>query len=273
MASLMIGMLAETFVHPGVGQAVSAIDLPVARERTTEYPFIPGSSVKGGFKTWAKEQAGLAADAKALFGEADNAGSILLSDARLLLLPVRSLDSAYVWLTCPYLLERLQRDGDRIDAAGFAACAVSPPPPGRFLGKERLQMMTLEERELAHDDDLPSGLVGALERLAPAVKARMAEQIAIVHDDEFAWFAKYALPVSARNRLDGNKTSESLWYEETLPPDTVMYCLVADRGGKPDGKESSGTEKLKAAIAGGRRYCQFGGNETLGQGWFQLTVV
>ena len=127
--------------------------------------------------------------------------------------------------------------------------------------------------ELAHDGDLPSGLVGALERLAPAVKARMAEQIAIVHDDEFAWFAKYALPVSARNRLDGNKTSESLWYEETLPPDTVMYCIVADRGSKPNGTERPGTEKLAAAIAGGKRYCQFGGNETLGQGWFQLTVV
>jgi CRISPR-associated protein Cmr4 len=273
MASLMIGMLAETFVHPGVGQANSAIDLPVARERTTDYPFIPGSGMKGGFKTWAKEQAKaeldkLGATADDLFGKVDNAGSILLSDARLLLLPVRSLDSAYVWLTCPYLLERLRRDAERIGNKSFTACATIGPASGAHLGRSRSQMLTLEEREFAHGGDLPAGLVDALKLLLPQVVAeRMQRQMAIVHDDDFAWFANYALPVSARNKLDGNKTSKNLWYEETLPPDTVMYCVVADRSGK------AGTDALKTGIGGGKRYCQFGGNETLGQGWFQLKVV
>jgi CRISPR-associated protein Cmr4 len=58
MKAILIGMLAETFIHPGTGQVISAIDLPVARERTTDYPFIPGSGKKGGWKSWAKEQAG-----------------------------------------------------------------------------------------------------------------------------------------------------------------------------------------------------------------------
>jgi CRISPR-associated protein Cmr4 len=273
MASLMIGMLAETFVHPGVGQAISAIDLPVARERTTDYPFIPGSGIKGGFKTWAKEQAKEqlgAAVADRLFGKADNAGTILLSDARLLLLPVRSLDTAYVWLTCPILLERLRRDAERSGVGGFAACAAKVDT-GKYIGKARPQMLTLEERELGHTDSLPAGLVEALARLAPAVGGRMADQIAIVADDDFAWFAKYALPVAARNHLDDKtKTSTNLWYEETLPPDTVMYCLVADRGATQDG-----TAQIKSTVQGGHgcNYGQFGGNETLGQGWFQLTVV
>lgn len=45
----IIGILAETSVHVGAGQMFGAIDLPVAREAATQFPFIPGSSLKGPF--------------------------------------------------------------------------------------------------------------------------------------------------------------------------------------------------------------------------------
>ncbi len=57
MTNLLVGMLAETFVHPGIGQNEGAIDLPVAREAITGYPYIPGSSMKGAWRT-AFEDAG-----------------------------------------------------------------------------------------------------------------------------------------------------------------------------------------------------------------------
>jgi CRISPR-associated protein Cmr4 len=104
--------------------------------------------------------------------------------------------------------------------------------------------------------------------LAPCIAGRIAGQLAVVHDDEFAWFARYALPVAERNKLhDESKISENLWYEETLPPDTVTYTLLAERDGG-----SGSVEEIIKAVAGSP-YCQFGGNETLGQGWFQMTVV
>jgi CRISPR-associated protein Cmr4 len=43
MSAMMLGLLAETPIHPGSGQDNGAIDLPVQRERTTDYPVIPGS--------------------------------------------------------------------------------------------------------------------------------------------------------------------------------------------------------------------------------------
>lgn len=271
MRQVMVGMLAETFIHPGIGQAISAIDLPVARERVTDYPFIPGSGKKGGWKTWAKEQAGLAAESDTLFGKNDNAGAILFSDARLALLPVRSLNTAYVWLTCPLLLERLERDAKRAGPrTSYDMTKVRKVGVGKFLGF-RQDTLTLEERDIERQDDLPDKVADALGALAPAVAARIVNQLAIVHDDDFAWFAKYALPVSAHNQLDENKTSKNLWYEETLPPDTVMYSILAERpdnGGNPGGKLKLITDQLAA-----NPYCQFGGNETLGQGWFQLTVA
>jgi CRISPR-associated protein Cmr4 len=94
-------------------------------------------------------------------------------------------------------------------------------------------------------------------------RARLANQIAIVTDTAFAWFAQYALPVQARNALDEQKkTSTSLWYEEALPPDTLMYFLVGER--------ESGAAAILGAHLAGRRYLQAGGNETVGQGWFSV---
>ena len=38
---------AVTPVHVGSGRGIGYIDLPVAREKVTDWPYIPGSSIKG----------------------------------------------------------------------------------------------------------------------------------------------------------------------------------------------------------------------------------
>jgi heat shock protein HtpX len=45
-----------------------------------------------------------------LFGSLENAAELTLTDARLLLLPVRSYAGTFALLTCPLVLERLKRD-------------------------------------------------------------------------------------------------------------------------------------------------------------------
>ena len=40
-------LYAETSVHVGGGDSVGAIDLAIAREKYTDFPFIPSSGVKG----------------------------------------------------------------------------------------------------------------------------------------------------------------------------------------------------------------------------------
>ncbi|QYJ16485.1 hypothetical protein Rxycam_02318 [Rubrobacter xylanophilus DSM 9941] len=260
MRAKIVGMLAETFVHPGTGQTTGAIDLPVAREAATDYPFIAGSSLKGALLDDYRQQDD--EGAKRIFGEQDNAGDLLVSDARLLLLPVRSLTSAFKWVTCPHLLERLERDLKRSGKAdaGFNIPAVERK---RALagGSGRL---FLEERSFEVMGDVPEDVVEAVGSLIPHknVRERLEERLTILHDDDFAWFARYGLPVQARNVLDTNKKSENLWYEETLPPDTLMYSVLAQRNGK------NGTlDDVKEKIGD---YLQVGGNETVGQGWFSL---
>ena len=65
--------------------------------------------------------------------------------------------------------------------------------------------------------------------------------------------------------LDDAKRSRNLWYEETLPPDTVLYALLAGRSGGALGS-------LDALFPEDDPYLQAGGNETVGQGWFAVAV-
>jgi CRISPR-associated protein Cmr4 len=76
------------------------------------------------------------------------------------------------------------------------------------------------------------------------------------------------LAISAHNSLDREtKSSKALWYEEALPPDTVMYTLLSER--RCNGEALA---RLTDRIAA-NPYLQLGGNETVGQGWFRLAKL
>src|SRR5947199_8197574 len=56
----------ETPLHAGVGSGLSSIDLPIQRERTTQYPMIQGSGIKGKLRATAEFEN--FADLEILFG-------------------------------------------------------------------------------------------------------------------------------------------------------------------------------------------------------------
>src|SRR5712692_6717045 len=100
-------------LHAGTGQGVGVIDLPIAREKATGIPFLPGSSLKGSLRArcntkecidvFGPETSGIATDN-------NQASAAQFSDQRLLLLPVRSLAGTFAWVTSPYVLRRFVRD-------------------------------------------------------------------------------------------------------------------------------------------------------------------
>ncbi len=292
MKSIILGLFAETFIHPGTGQSATAIDLPVAREAATDYPFIAGSSLKGALRDkarqiWPGSNEKDSDTVDDLFGKQENAGNILVSDARLLLLPVRSLNSSYRWLTCPHLLERLQRDSLRggqalsFDIPSFKDISKPNPVSSSVAGlgtgsaesenkiytKSQTETIFLEERNFKKVGEVDDEIKDALKKLIPnnLAKKRIDEQLAIVSDSDFLWFAKYGLAIQARNVLDTKtKASNNLWYEESLPPDTLMYTVLVERQ----------ADKLTTLVnkLGENPYIQAGGNETVGQGWFNIAI-
>lgn len=275
MKHAIIGLLAETFIHPGAEQTGGIVDLPVAREKATNYPFIAGSSLKGALLDAAKQrnkQNGAGddnLDLDCIFGKADRAGNLLVSDARLLLLPVRSLTSSWRWATCPHLLERLSRDlrrsgsNEMIDKPPCVASGSCLATDGKDGGK-----LYLEERNFACTDpavNLEKWIETIRQLIADSnTQSQLEKRLVVLHDDDFAWFATNGLAVQARNVLNEKKTSTNLFYEETLPPDTLMYALLAER------TADAGSLGPIQNIFQNRPYLQVGGNETVGQGWFNI---
>jgi CRISPR-associated protein Cmr4 len=277
--SYIIGLVAETPIHVGVGQAAEAIDLPVAREKATFYPHVPGSGVKGAFRVWAKER--LKTQLNELFGKdlvgkdaaapddgGDGAGTLIFGEARLALLPVRCTSDSFKLATCPKIISRLLQDMARLGVADRSAKAPVQPAEEACLGADKAgAWLGLEEREFKVAAGVDDKLIKVLARLAGGVmdETELARRVVILRDVDFQWFAQFGLPVAMRNKLDANKIVDggALWSEETLPTDSVMWLALGER-------RDGAAKTLADKISGNGSYIQMGGNETVGQGWFRM---
>ena len=279
----LLGLLAETSIHAGAGQMAGVIDLPIQREAHTAWPVVFGSAVKGALRTLANEQK--APWLISVFGPEtssahEHAGALLVSDARLLLLPVRSLTSHFKWVTCPALLKRFRADAERLRLKDATFPVLEIDDPNRALVPEgAANGLFLEEFRFATQSADLSAAIAALARLMGRQDAAAAlqKQLVVVHDDRFNHLAQFATPVNAHVCLDNaTKTVKpgALWYEESLPPDTVLYVgLYAQASRVKDNRKTAAavldhvTGELFA-----EPYLQLGGNETVGMGWCKVTI-
>lgn len=263
----MLYLRGLTGLHPGSGTALGAVDLPVQRERHTEWPVIPGTSLKGVLRDECQKHSPAAV--QRLFGRegaADEsnlfAGALSFTDARVLAFPVRSLKAVFAWVTCRQVLERWKRDAALIGAKleppmvevkeGEAALVNGSPLSG---GK-----VTLEEFEFTQKV-LPGPVP------APVLDANEQKRVVVLDDTDFTHFVKYATEVTARIRLNSvTKTVDehALFYQEFLPAETLFYSLVL---AAPSRMKDDGADAAKnLADFQPPEYLQVGGDETTGKG-------
>lgn len=281
-------------LHAGTGQGVGAIDLPIAREKATGLPFLPGSSLKGALR----DVGGLDDAAHTLiFGPRtenadEHAGSLQLADQRLLLMPIRSLVGTFAWVTSPYVLRRFARDARDTGAAGelpddIALAAPEGDAPERCAVAESTSALTVPGagKVVLEDLDLvpaPSAAVSAWAawlgpRLFPdgepdaaAWRGEFAARLCVVRDDLFNFLLLTSTEVFARVRLkDEQKTVEKggLWYEEALPAESVLAGLaVASPTANRAGSKLSAGQVFGAVETLTARPLQLGGKATVGRG-------
>lgn len=261
-------------LHAGTGQGTGVIDLPIAREKATNIPIFPGSSLKGALR-------GLCTDSK----EADNIfgaggdfgcqGSVLFSDAHLLLLPVRSVKGVFAWVTCPYVLSRFCRDS--MKDADFR----TPEDSSRCIVLKGSVLQTsdkkvyLEEIDLIADevDSLP--ISGMLKDVFSADRGiDLDKHICIVSDDVFSFLLTTSMEIVARIKIDDkSKTTQkgSLWYEEALPVESILYG-VAVLSPVPKAGLSDDVLKEKMKVCS-EKTIQLGGKTTVGRGLCKITFT
>ena len=286
---------ALTAMHPGTGQGAGLIDLPVARERATDHPFVPGSSLKGVLRDRSRDLLG--GDNKgsrtwALFGpDTDNAsayaGALQPTDAKVLLFPVQSDRGTFAWVSCPYALERLARDSMGVFTTGLSAPLQVRAgqvhvahDEALHVGNNRVVLDGLPfERvtgKLGMLADKLSSLVfpvgGAHAQHYTAWNQMMRERLCVVDDDSFTWFVKNATEVRARVRINddtGTVEPGGLWYEESLPPETVLAGVVGLGSNPHVGAGAEVWSDLNKVV---KDPMQVGGNASVGQGLVRVRL-
>jgi CRISPR-associated protein Cmr4 len=234
-------------LHVGAGRGVGYIDLPLAREKGTNWPYVPGSAVKGVLRQKAVDICAANVDAvltkadiDAAFGQRGDsdasAGSLVFSDASIVCLPVRSFYGTFAWITSPLALRRL-RCLNEADIPSVIDIEVNDIfiPEGAVISQsadknikvylEELDLQAQIKRELNPCRDFIAGKLFTAEGEKKIFKARFA----LVHDDIFTFLCETGTQVDARIRIDDEKktaASGALWYEESLPIETILAGTV-----------------------------------------------
>ncbi|HGX92208.1 MAG TPA: type III-B CRISPR module RAMP protein Cmr4 [Candidatus Tenderia sp.] len=270
-------------LHAGTGQGVGAIDLPIAREKGTDIPIVPGSSLKGVLRDACKALHGNGTCTR-IFGPDTNsahehAGAVVLTDLRLVALPVRSLAGVFAWVSSPFLLKRLARDAQLAGQANVpTGLTISNTDAALVSDDSALRLnddVILEDVKLAAQADADAWAGWLAKRLFPDDGTWQTEfnaHFCIVHDDVMAYLLQVGTDVTARIRLkDDEKTVDrgALWYEEALPAESILAGLVA---AQPNGKaEPDEVFQIIGELAGHPH--QVGGNATVGRGLCRLSIV
>ncbi|MCC6696206.1 MAG: type III-B CRISPR module RAMP protein Cmr4 [Candidatus Hydrogenedentes bacterium] len=267
-------------LHAGTGHVADVIDLPIARMKATGVPFVPGSSIKGVLRDVRKATVVDADRLLAVFGPetenaSDHASALVVGDARLLALPVRSFRGTFAWVTSPLLLTLAKRD------FGTPGDLSIPSIDGRG-ARVAEDYCTFNERMYLEDLDLPAkksketvAWAGVLAQHAFAGEDIFTKRFAIVDDETMTFLWETATQVDARVRL--NETTRTvatgaLWLEESLPPETLLIgLLVADRSRRKS--VAMGSEEVLDLALKGEETLQFGGKASTGRGRCRLIPV
>jgi CRISPR-associated protein Cmr4 len=277
-------------LHAGTGQGVGVIDLPIAREKATNLPFLPGSTLKGTLRDECEGHAQHGAQCESVFGPkniADDAsaysGSAIFTDQRLLCLPVRSLLGTFAWVTSPYILGRLKRDAENAGVTGLPNVPTLTAENCMVTGNSNLVHQQNTQRQVILEDldlTVPDGdkanawadwLKQKIFANNTAWQATFAERFCVVPDDILNFLAETATEVTARNRLnDDTKTVErgALWYEESLPTETILSGLLVAVKVKVNNVQ----EVFTTVETLTQKPLQLGGSATVGRGLCRMTL-
>lgn len=339
-------LICETPLHVGSGSDLGIVDLPIQRERHTNFPKIEASSLKGALRE-AFESAfntktftnlndndvkihrvfgfddGSLSDAqktqlKSHFKNAKNeeqtqfSGALALTDARLLLFPVKSLYGVFAWITCPRVIKKFIADLGLTDLSVTFSETSSPMVANgsTLLNKTATQVQleefvfdVIEEKDAKKIEKtaesntvndlgtwLKNALFGATDTSYWATK--IEKDIVVLDDNDFRDFVTLATEVITRIKIDnstGTVAQGQLFSEEYLPAESIMYSLAmfADEFRQDDAKDKT-KRKMKAqkegehegvleffesGLTANQNIVQVGANATLGKGIIKTKFV
>ncbi len=294
MSGRMLYMQAITAIHSGTGQGIGYIDQPVARDPTTGWPIVPGSSIKGVLR--ARSEGIDPAMTTAVFGAktanaSDHAGAVLFPDAHLVALPVRSLYGSFAWVTCPLVLKHWERDMKGLgQAVSLPALSIGANSFDALVttGSALVNNNTvyLEAYDFAAniftDADAIAQAIAGSAFSDPAWQVIFTQRLMIVSGFVFDRLCDAALEVTARIRLQEETKTVArggLWYEESVPAESIFATPLL--AGDVDIDAVHGTRIAGVSMdrlwdhlrdISNEAMLQVGGNASVGKGLVRFTL-
>ena len=245
-------LIVETPLHAGSGSDLGIVDLPIQREKHTDYPKIEASGLKGSireiFDAKAKTETEKIkeCEVKLVFGPEDgdlHAGALGFTDARLLLFPVKSVKGVFAWVTCPAVLERFKHDlsicqPTCIKFVDIPAADTVPTTCDLIVkndGDDKRIVLEEYTFTVKSNDKCNKVANWIAKNVLPSDtsydywREKMKKDIVVLSDDDFRDFVMLSTEVIARTRIDnetGTVATGALWYEEYLPTDSILYSLA-----------------------------------------------
>lgn len=283
----LLFLYAESPVHWGTGTSVGVVDLPIQRERHTQYPTAQSAGIKGALRDWFEAAEGRSsARVIAAFGPetdaSDHAGCIAFGDARLVAFPVRSLRGTFAYCTSSLLLARLARDLELAgasealpvpDVSDTALVAAGSP---LLLGRDRITVEEYPAQAKEHPDVARIGaMLGHLAAPGEFWRKRLATHLAVLPENLLRDLVQMATTIETHVRIDnetGTADEGGLFYEELLPSDSILYVPtyvappLEPRNGKRDGWPANRDTVLEMLRKVSEQRVQMGAGATTGRG-------
>jgi len=251
-----------TPLHIGAGQGLGHVDLPIVREAHTNFPYIPGTSLKGALRNLEINQVARARGEKPsqveerltknkfdqkeedilrlakIFGVAGEgteegkevgAGKVLFSDAFIVLFPVKSAKGIFSLTTCPYVINRF------FELLGIDQ-RVKDVPEGKVKvlntngHKNLINNNKLLLEEFVFEVEESEELKKFVELVGTFVGEEKKQRVVCVNDTDFMDFVSNYTEVQTHIKINldtGTVEEGALWTEEYVPAESVFaFSLV-----------------------------------------------
>lgn len=282
MKANLLFLYTESSLHIGMGSSVSAVDLPIQRERTTGHPIVPGSGLKGALRSQSTCDE---AQKTIVFGPDDksaheHAGAIIVSDAHIVLFPVRALSGVFAYITCPLALARLSRSSQlagltlnlQVPTVAEDSALVTKSSAVTINNKVVLEEFTFNALPSSDADNIAAWLAGNALPVGEEYRfwrTKLQNSLVILTDTDFRDFVLNSTEISTHVRLAPDTKTvapRALWTEEALPSDVLLSSVIIIRRSRKEG-DTTDTQTIGQWLRDTLpARLQIGGNETTGQG-------
>jgi CRISPR-associated protein Cmr4 len=247
--------------------------LDIARESHTNFPYIPGSSLRGSLRDEVLQLSNKDITDRLFGKELENVTQmgvhqVWFGDARLLWVPMRTMarqgNDVFIWVSCHSLI----RDHSLLThkrMVDFPEQAVGDHPGTYTVADAEIHVTAFTEEQKQ-----AIALGGTWHTDLRATKTAWEKSRIVLPDADFQVLMEHSLWTQIRNKIQEAGSAEVFWTDICIPRDTLLYYAWGYNLSRIDPVTPEDHRVLQAVLTG---LLQVGGQANVGRGWVQSWIA